>query len=155
MFQVFSVMLTFFTSPHPQALFPLYAAAKSLQSCLTLCNPIEGSPPGSPIPGILQARTLEWAAISWVTIYSLHVLLFLFGTSLLSMSSSNCCFLKVSWTCNQSFYTQLPRLWGAIFILLISGYIQVFLGTRAISRYPAPRTPFLEHLNSFNFSSFS
>ena len=41
------------------------AAAKSLQSCLTLCNPIDGSPPGSPIPGILQARTLEWVAISF------------------------------------------------------------------------------------------
>ena len=40
-------------------------AAKSLQSCLTLCNPIDGSPPGSPIPGILQARTLEWVAISF------------------------------------------------------------------------------------------
>ena len=39
------------------------AAAKSLQSCPTLCDPIEGSPPGSPIPGILQARTLEWVAI--------------------------------------------------------------------------------------------
>ena len=36
------------------------AAAKSLQSCLTLCDPIDGSPPGSPVPGILQARTLEW-----------------------------------------------------------------------------------------------
>jgi len=41
------------------------AAAKSLQSCPTLCNPIDGSPPGSPIPGILQARTLEWVAISF------------------------------------------------------------------------------------------
>ena len=41
------------------------AAAKSLQSCLTLCDPIDGSPPGSPIPGILQARTLEWVAISF------------------------------------------------------------------------------------------
>ena len=41
------------------------AAAKSLQSCLTLCNPIEGSPPGSSVPGILQARTLEWVAISF------------------------------------------------------------------------------------------
>ena len=40
------------------------AAAKSLQSCPTLCNPIDGSPPGSPVPGILQARTLEWVAIS-------------------------------------------------------------------------------------------
>ena len=41
------------------------AAAKSLQSCLTLCDPIDGSPPGSPIPGILQARILEWVAISF------------------------------------------------------------------------------------------
>ena len=41
------------------------AAVKSLQSCLTLCNPKDGSPPGSPIPGILQARTLEWVAISF------------------------------------------------------------------------------------------
>ena len=41
------------------------AAAKLLQSCPTLCNPIDGSPPGSPVPGILQARTLEWVAISF------------------------------------------------------------------------------------------
>jgi len=40
-------------------------AAKSLQSCPTLCDPIDGSPPGSPIPGILQAKTLEWVAISF------------------------------------------------------------------------------------------
>ena len=51
--------------------FPYYvlslstATAKSLQSCPTLCNPIDGSPPGSPIPGILQARILEWVAISF------------------------------------------------------------------------------------------
>ena len=41
------------------------AAAKSLQSGLTLCDPMDGSPPGSPIPGILQARTLEWVAIAF------------------------------------------------------------------------------------------
>ena len=41
------------------------AAAKSFQLCLTLCDLIDGSPPGSPIPGILQARTLEWVAISF------------------------------------------------------------------------------------------
>ena len=41
------------------------AAAKSLQSCLSLCDPIDGSPPDSAIPGILQARTLEWVAISF------------------------------------------------------------------------------------------
>ena len=52
----------------PFALIPAAAAAtaaKSLQSCPTLCNPIDGSPPGSPVPGILQARTLEWVAINF------------------------------------------------------------------------------------------
>ena len=41
----------------------IYASPKSLQSCPTLCDPIDGSPLGSPVPGILQARTLEWVAI--------------------------------------------------------------------------------------------
>ena len=49
----------FFTTESPAA------AAKSLQSCPTLCDPIDGSPPGSPVPGILQARTLEWVAIAF------------------------------------------------------------------------------------------
>ena len=44
------------------------AAAASLQSCPTLCDPIDGSPPGSPIPGILQARTLEWVAMAFFTL---------------------------------------------------------------------------------------
>ena len=52
----------FHSSPHPHA--AATAAANSLQSCLTLCDPIDGSPPGSSFPGILQARTLEWVAIS-------------------------------------------------------------------------------------------
>ena len=41
------------------------AAAQSLQLCPTLCEPVDGSPPGSPVPGIVQARTLEWVAISF------------------------------------------------------------------------------------------
>ena len=45
--------------------FAAAAAAKSLQSCPTLCDPIDGSPPCSPVPGILQARTLEWVAMSF------------------------------------------------------------------------------------------
>ena len=48
-----------------KAITNLAAAAKLLQSCPMLCNTIDGSPPGSPIPGILQARTLEWVAISF------------------------------------------------------------------------------------------
>ena len=49
------------------------AAAKSLQSCPTLCDPIDGSPPGSPVPGILQARTLEWVAISFANAWKWKV----------------------------------------------------------------------------------
>ena len=55
-------------TPHSvsQALAHVHAAAaESLQPCLTLCDPTDGSPPGSPVPGTLQARTLEWAAISF------------------------------------------------------------------------------------------
>ena len=50
---------------HLQSLYRLAAAAKSLQSCPTLCDPIDSSPLGSSVPGILQARTLEWVAISF------------------------------------------------------------------------------------------
>ena len=49
----------------PNSPSPAAAAAKSLQSCPTLCDPMDGSLPGSPVPGILQARTLEWVAISF------------------------------------------------------------------------------------------
>ena len=55
------------------------AAAKSLQSCPALCNPIDGSPPGSPIPGILQARTLEWVAISFSNAWKWKVKVKLFS----------------------------------------------------------------------------
>ena len=57
------VMYSEHTLPHEAA--AAAAVAKSLQSCPTLCDPIDGSAPGSPIPGILQARTLEWVAISF------------------------------------------------------------------------------------------
>ena len=56
-------IFTYLSQPPPPA--TAAAAAKSLQSCPTLCDPIDGSPPGSPVPGILQARTLEWVAISF------------------------------------------------------------------------------------------
>ena len=57
----------FTTEPLGKPIYPVAAAtaAKSLQSCPTLCDPIDGSPTGSPVPGILQARTLEWVAISF------------------------------------------------------------------------------------------
>ena len=53
------------TIPFNKLILNIIAAAKSLQSCLTLCDHIDGNPPGSAVPGILQARTLEWAAISF------------------------------------------------------------------------------------------
>ena len=55
------------------------ASAKSLQSCPTLCNPIDGSPPGSPVPRILQARTLEWVAISFSNAWKWKVKVKLFS----------------------------------------------------------------------------
>ena len=66
-FQMFKLGLE--KAEEPEIKFPTSvaaaAAAKSLQSCLTLCDPIDGSPPGSLVPGILQARTLEWGATSF------------------------------------------------------------------------------------------
>ena len=62
------------------------AAAKSLQLRLTLCDPIDGSPPGSPVPGILQARTLEWVAISFFNAQKWKV-------KVKSLSCVCCCFI--------------------------------------------------------------
>ena len=58
-------IFTHAVNSHPPNTAAAAAAAKSLQSCPTLCDPIDGSPPGSPVPGTLQARTLEWVAISF------------------------------------------------------------------------------------------
>ena len=64
---VVSLFLYLYSENHPHRGFTEVraAAAKSLQSCPTLCDPIDSSPPGSPGPGILQARILEWVAISF------------------------------------------------------------------------------------------
>ena len=58
----FIKFLSFFQPMIYCTILEMFAAAKSLQSCPTLCDPIDGSPPGFPVPGILQARTLEWVA---------------------------------------------------------------------------------------------
>ena len=58
-------------------IYTAVAAAKSLQSCLTLCDPTDGSLPGSPVPGILQARVLEWVSTAFSNIYTLLLLLLL------------------------------------------------------------------------------
>ena len=61
----FCILITYYISISLVACKCTAAAAKSLQSCPTLCDPIDGTPPGSPVPGILQARILEWVAISF------------------------------------------------------------------------------------------
>ena len=66
-------VLTAPPAPASQEEFWNTAAAKSLQSCLTLCDPIDGSPPGSPVPVILQARVLEWGAISFSNVWKWKV----------------------------------------------------------------------------------
>ena len=60
-----SAIYSHICDPITTCMVPFPAAAKSHQSCPTLCDPIDGSPPGSSVPGILQARTLEWVAISF------------------------------------------------------------------------------------------
>ena len=62
-----------FSNPEHSAAAAAAAAAKSLQLCPTLCDPIDGRPPGSPVPGILQARTLEWVAISFSNVWKWKV----------------------------------------------------------------------------------
>ena len=67
------VLVNFYLWNWIQFSWEMLCYAKSLQSCPILCDPIDGSPPGSPVPGILQARTLEWAAISfsnWAHMYN-------------------------------------------------------------------------------------
>ena len=64
LFKTIHVMCTL-AAVQPYVCLAAATTAKSLQSCPTLCDPIDGSPSGSPVPGILQARTLEWVAISF------------------------------------------------------------------------------------------
>ena len=63
--QILPSIYSHICDPITTCMVPFPAAAKSHQSCPTLCDPIDGGPPGSPVPGILQARTLEWVAISF------------------------------------------------------------------------------------------
>ena len=72
------------------------AAAKLFQSCLTLCDPIDGSPPGSSISGILQARTLEWVAMSWLGVRL--SLIFNVAIGIIGLHFLSClCFCLPSW----------------------------------------------------------
>ena len=88
----YNTIITFFLNPLPQYRPSAAAAAKSLQSCPILCDPIDSSPPGSPVPGILQARTLEWVAISfsnaWKWIVKVKPLIYRLSNMLVSLSIS-------------------------------------------------------------------
>ena len=109
----------------------IISTAKSLQSCPTLCDPIDGSPPGSPIPGILQARTLGWVAISFSNVWKWKV----------KVKSLSCVWLFVTpWTAahqappSMGFFQARVLEWGAI----ASGYMCFNLlpgGPRGCSPY--------------------
>ena len=81
------------------------AAAKSLQSCQTLCDPIDGSPLGSPVPGILQAITLEWVAISFSNAWKWKVIV---------KSLSHVRLLAIPWTAAHGIFQARVLEWGAI-----------------------------------------
>ena len=89
------------------------AAAKLLQSCPTLCDPIDSSPPGSPVPGILQARTLEWVAISFSSAWKwkLKVKSLSLGATSLQWSSLAWIFPIASWLVSLYHYPLLHLPW--------------------------------------------
>ena len=99
-----------FIPPSPWVSIHLFSAtaAKSLQSCPTLCDPIDGSPPGSPVSGILQARTLEWAAISFSNAWKCKVK----GKSYPTLSDPMDCSLPGSFV-HRIFQARVLE-WGAI-----------------------------------------
>ena len=108
------------------------AAAKSLQLCPTLCNPIDGSPPGSPVPRILQARVLEWVAIAFSSLYSRyterpsHMLGELLWNSVMkSFVSLNC--LKLFWDICYNIIK--IHLWSTSELKSLHPLVMVGLGT--------------------------
>jgi len=74
------------------------AAAKSLQSCPTLCDPIDGSPPGSPVPGIIQARILEWVAISFSNKCKLLYIKYIVNKDLLYSTGNSAQYSVITYT---------------------------------------------------------
>ena len=101
--------------------------AKSLQSCPTLCKPIDGSPPGSPIRGILQARTLEWAAISFSNEF-MHIDKFKGNRpSMLQQIALFCSFYgQVIFHCIYVLHLLYSFIWQWIFKLLLNpGYCKI------------------------------
>ena len=96
------------------------AAAKSLQSCLTLCDPTDSSPPGSPVPGILQARILEWVAISFSNAWKWKVKVKLLSCVQLFMSPWTAAYQPPPsmWFSRQEYWSWLPLL-SPLFIVTL------------------------------------
>ena len=97
--------------------------AKSLQSCLTLCDPIDGSPPGSPVPGILQARTLEWVAILIIVVITVVSLLpaWMIRAVPAALASTLLAFGPAMGTL-QPRWKKLLALWGSQHLILRPGH---------------------------------
>ena len=94
------------------------AAAKSLQSCPTLCNPIDSSPSGSPVPGILQARTLEWVAISFSNAWKWKVKVKSFSRVRLLANPMDCYYLTYAQYIEKAFIKIfLAVLWRDQFLI--------------------------------------
>ena len=119
------------------------AAAKSLQSCLTLCDPIDSSPPGSPFPGSLQSRTLEWVAISFSNAWKWKVKV---------KSLSHVWPSATPWTAahqappsmgfsRQEYWSGVPLPSPDIMLLILKCYTVYFLGTRTFSFWTRVQWP--------------
>ena len=112
MFHVKQIQWTILNNNIIQSVLIKSAAAASLQSCPTLCNPIDASPPGSPLPGILQARTLEWVAISSSNAWKWKVKVKSVAQSCLTLSDPMDCSLPGS-SIHGIFQARVLE-WGAI-----------------------------------------
>ena len=124
------------------------ATAKSLQSCPTLCDPIDGSPPGSPVPGILQARTLEWVAISFSNAWNWKVKV---------KSLSRVRLLATPWTAAYQAPPSMGFSRQEYWLLLLSRFSRVRLSetpwTAAYQAYPSMGFSRQEHWSGLPFPS--
>ena len=143
-------------------LFLHVAAAKSLQSCPTLCDPIDGSPPGSPVPGILQARTLEWVAISFSNAWKWKVKVKLLSRVWLLVTPWTAAYqapLSTGFS-RQEYWSGLPLPSPAIVtrgrnILLQTYFIYLYYNTTAIILFLQNFILFLHFSPTLPFSLFS
>ena len=112
------------------------AAAKSLQSCLTLCDPIDGSSPGSPVPGILQARTLEWVAISFSSAWKWKVKVKSLSRVQLSATPWTAAYqVPLSMGFSRQAFCMEPKLMGDCNAVMIRYFYDAYTGLCELFRY--------------------